>query len=140
MRIALKLLLLLSLLATAASASALGSRQRAKLQETQDAYAEAVRWGDFESAVRFVEPAYAEQNPVGEFELGRYEQIQVSGYRELNTNVEPDGTVVRSIEVRVINKHTQAERTLRYRERWSWNATDKRWWLVGGLPDFWQGQ
>ncbi len=132
--------LLLSSLLVAASAQAWGARQQGRLQETQDAYAEAIRWGDFESAVRFLEPAYVEAHPVGEFELGRYEQIQVSGYRELNVNAEPDGTVVRNIEVRVINKHTLAERVIRYRERWNWDAQAKRWWLTGGLPDFWQGQ
>ena len=64
----------------------------------------------------------------------------MSGYRDLSSLVEPDEVVVRLIEVRVINHHTQAERTLRYRERWRWDAEAKRWWLVGGLPDFWEGE
>lgn len=138
MRLLFKTIALLGLLALAATHA--DARQRGKLDETQNAYAAAIRWGDFESAANFLEPAYVQEHPVGEFELARYEQIQVSGYRDINTSMEPDGIVVRSIEVRVINKHTQAERTLRYRERWRWDAEAKRWWLVGGLPDFWQGE
>jgi len=140
MPMSLRWMLLLVLALVAFSAQAAGARQRAKLEQTQNAYAAAIRWGDFEGAWTFVEPAYAGAHPMGEFELRRYEQIQVSGYRDLSSLVEPDDVVVRLIEVRVINRHTQAERTLRYRERWRWDAEAKRWWLVGGLPDFWEDQ
>lgn len=140
MRMSLRWMLLLALAVVAFGAQAAGGRQKGKLEQTQDAYAAAIRWGDFEGAWSFVEPAYAKAHPMGEFELRRYEQIQVSGYRDLSGLVEPDEVVVRLIEVRVINRHTQAERTLRYRERWRWDAEGKRWWLVGGLPDFWDGE
>ena len=140
MRMSLRWMLLLILAVVAFGAQATGGRQKGKLEQAQNAYAAAIRWGDFEGAWSFVEPAYAEAHPMGEFELRRYEQIQVSGYRDLSSSVEPDEVVVRLIEVRVINRHTQAERTLRYRERWRWDAEAKRWWLAGGLPDFWGGE
>lgn len=140
MRMSLRWMLALVLAMVVFGAQAAGARQRGKLEQMQNAYATAIRWGDFEGAWRFVEPAYAAAHPMGEFELRRYEQIQVSGYRDLSSLVEPDDVVVRLIEVRVINRHTQAERTLRYRERWRWDAGAKRWWLVGGLPDFWEGE
>ena len=140
MRILLKTALLLGLLLTVASAFAAGARQRGKLEQVQNAYAAAIRWGDFETAWQYVEPAYAAAHPMGEFEFRRYEQVQVSGYRDLSSMAEPGGVVVRAIEVRVINKHTQAERSLRYRERWRWDEEGKRWWLVAGLPDFWEGE
>ncbi|MBD9377491.1 hypothetical protein [Pseudoxanthomonas sp. PXM04] len=136
----LRWVLLVFLAIAAFGVQAAGGRQRAKLEQAQNAYAAAIRWGDFEGAWTFVEPAYAAAHPMGEFELRRYEQVQVSGYRDLSSLVEPDEVVVRLIEVRVINRHTQAERTLRYRERWRWDAEGKRWWLVGGLPDFWGGE
>ncbi len=140
MRMSLRWVLMLVLMVVAFGAQAAGGRQKGKLEQAQNAYAAAIRWGDFEGAWSFVEPAYAEAHPMGEFELRRYEQIQVSGYRDLSSSVEPDDVVVRLIEVRVINRHTQAERTLRYRERWRWDAGAKRWWLAGGLPDFWDGE
>jgi hypothetical protein len=140
MPMSLRWVLLVVLAIAAFGVQAAGGRQRAKLEQAQNAYAAAIRWGDFEGAWTFVEPAYAAAHPMGEFELRRYEQVQVSGYRDLSSLVEPDEVVVRLIEVRVINRHTQAERTLRYRERWRWDAEGKRWWLVGGLPDFWDGE
>lgn len=137
MRLLLKTAALLSLLLVLGHADA---RQKGRLDETQNAYSTAIRWGDFEGAVNFLDPEYLKEHPVGEFELSRFEQIQVSGYRDLNTSVDPDGVVVRTIEVRVINKHTQAERSLRYRERWRYDEEARRWWVVGGLPDFWKGE
>lgn len=134
------LLLLAATLLAPITADALNSRQRSKLEQVQNAYAAAIRWGDFESAWQLVDPEYRAEQPMTDLEFGRYEQVQISGYRDVNATADPDGTMVRNIELRVINKHTMAERTLRYRERWRWDGEDKRWWLVVGLPDLWQGQ
>ena len=43
-------------------------------------------------------------------------------------------------EIGVVNRHTQAERMLRYQERWRWDPKAKRWWQMAGLPDFWEGK
>jgi hypothetical protein len=134
------LLLLAATLLAPITADALNSRQRSKLEQVQNAYAAAIRWGDFESAWQLVDPEYRAEQPMTDLEFGRYEQVQISGYRDVNATADPDGTMVRNIELRVINKHTMAERTLRYRERWRWDGETKRWWLVVGLPDLWQGQ
>lgn len=134
------LLLLAATLLAPITADALNSRQRSKLEQVQNAYAAAIRWGDFESAWQLVDPEYRAEQPMTDVEFGRYEQVQISGYRDVNATADPDGTMVRNIELRVINKHTMAERTLRYRERWRWDGETKRWWLVVGLPDLWQGQ
>jgi hypothetical protein len=40
----------------------------------------------------------------------------------------------------VVNRHTQAERTVRFREQWRWDEEAKTWWTTGGLPDLWDGQ
>jgi hypothetical protein len=135
--------LLLAMLATAmasTSAVAAKAKQRGKLEQLQNAYAASIRWGDFENAWQAVDPAYREEHPMTELELERYQQVQVSGYRDISTGVEPDQTVFRTIELRVINKHTMAERTMRYRERWRWDPETKHWWLVVGLPDLWAGE
>ena len=110
------------------------------LEEIQYAYSAAIRWGDFEDAWQLVDPAYREANPMSDLALERYQQIQISGYSDRNTTVTPEGDVVRNVELRVINKHTMAERTLRYREQWRWDPVAKRWWLVVGLPDLWNGE
>ena len=110
------------------------------LEEIQYAYSAAIRWGDFENAWQAVDPAYRAEHPMTELEFERYKQIQISGYRDLSTRGGPDGTVERAVELRVINKHTMAERTERYVERWRWDPEAKRWWLVVGMPDLWKGQ
>jgi hypothetical protein len=54
--------------------------------------------------------------------------------------VEGEDRVVRDVEIRVINRNTQAERTVRVREVWRWDAKAKQWWLASGLPDLWKGE
>lgn len=134
------LLALLAMAMAMASASAWAAKQRGKLEQVQNAYAASIRWGDFENAWQAIDPAYRLEHPMTDLELERYQHVQVSGYRDISAGVEPDQTVFRTIELRVINRHTMAERTLRYRERWRWDPEAKRWWLVVGLPDFWAGE
>ncbi|MCC4603145.1 hypothetical protein [Xanthomonas campestris] len=132
------LVLGLALLSGVASA---GSRAQARaLETTQAAYTAAVRWSDFDAAQGFVEPAYAQAHPVSDLERSRYEQVQISGYRELRTGDDANGDLLREVELRVINRNTQAERLVRSIEIWRWDAEHKRWWLASGLPDLWQGQ
>lgn len=140
MRAVLKMMFMIGLLAAWLPAGAQKFSQRGRLQEVQDAYAASIRWGEFENAWKAVDPAYRTEHPMTELEFERYQQVQISGYRDLNSSGGPDGTVERNVELRVINKHTMAERTLRYRERWRWDPEAKRWWLVVGLPDLWNGE
>ena len=46
---------------------------------------------------------------------------------------------MREIQIGVVNRHTLAERSLRYTERWRYDPEAKTWWLTVGLPDFWAG-
>ena len=110
------------------------------LQRAQYAWSAAIRWGDFEGAWNLVEPDYREQHPLTDLELERYGQVQVSHYRELGTQPTTDGTVARDIDIGVINRHTMAERGMRYRESWRWDEEAGTWWITGGLPDFWRGE
>ena len=135
------ILALSALLATAllaACASPTGGKGD-KLFEAQNAYAGAVRWGDFEGAWSLVDPEYRREHPITPLQLARYGQVQVSGYRDVGSST-LDGAAVRDIEIGVVNRHTQAERSVRYRERWRWDEAQKRWWLQDGLPDFWDGE
>ncbi|MBB5865507.1 hypothetical protein [Xanthomonas sp. 3058] len=132
------LLLGLALLSGVANA---GSRAQARaLQTTQAAYTAAVRWSDFDAAQGFIEPAYAQAHPLSDLERSRYQQVQISGYREVRVGDDVNGDLRREVELRVINRNTQAERLVRSTELWRWDAERKRWWLASGLPDLWQGQ
>ncbi|MGO1003192.1 hypothetical protein [Lysobacter sp. CA196] len=115
--------------------------QNNKIGETQYAYSAAIRWGDFEGAVNLIEPKLRKQQAPTTMQLERYKQIQVSSYRDVGTEMDKEkGTAVRLIDIGVINRHTLAERTVRYTEAWTWDPVAKTWWLVSGLPDFWAGQ
>ncbi len=138
----LKLLAMFMLaLMVAAPASALGKRKKgSQLDAVQTAYAAAIRWGEFEQAWEYLDPAYREAHPMTELGFERYKQIEVSGYADRGSVAGADDTVVRTIELRVINRHTMAERSQRYREQWRWDPEAKRWWMVLGLPDLWDGE
>ena len=125
----------------AGCASVAGQTRGNELDAQQYAFSAAIRWGDFAGARGLIDPKVLALDPVTDLELERYAQVQVSSYRE-----GPDsrdlvaGTASRDITIGVINRHTQAERSLRYRETWRYDEPNKSWLVTSGLPDFWQGQ
>lgn len=129
--------MLLALAMTTATAS---SRAQRSFDEMQAAYVAAIRWSDFDSAWEMVDPAWREVHPQSDLERERYQQVQISGYREVRASSPAAGEIVREVELRVINKNTQAERVVRVHETWHWDAEHKRWWLTSGLPDLWRGE
>ncbi len=126
---------MLGLLAACAS---LGPQADA-LEKAQYAYSAAIRWGDIEGAWTLVDPEYRQANPMTDLAFERYKQVQVTGYRDLAAQV-GEGTAAREIELGVVNRHTMRTRSIRYTERWRYDAEAKTWWLTVGLPDFWQGE
>jgi hypothetical protein len=132
---------LTALLALTGCATAVKSSQRDALDRSQYAWSAAIRWGDFEGAVSLVDPELKAKNPPTALELERYRQVQISAYRDLGEerNLEA-GTASRAIDIGVINRHTQGERTVRYQETWRWDPQAKTWWVTSGLPDLWAGQ
>lgn len=122
------------------AAGCAGSSRVSDLQSYQYAYSAAIRWGDFEGAWNLVDPAYREANPMSDLEFKRFEQIRISGYRELAARNLPDDTAVREIEIGVINRHNMSERTVRYTELWRYDPAARQWWISGGLPDLWAGE
>jgi hypothetical protein len=98
-------------------------------------YVSAIRWSDFDRAVGFVDPLTLAQDPVESIELERYKQFQVTGY-EVRTGNEPvEGQYEQVVEIRMVNKHTQAEKMLVDRQTWRWDEEAGRWWLTSGLPN-----
>lgn len=122
-----------------ASACASGAGKGDKLQKAQYAYSAAIRWGDFEGAWTMVDPAYRAAHPMTDAEFERYKQIQVSHYRDGAVEAGKN-EAARAIEIGVINRHTMAERSLRYTEHWRYDPEAKTWWVSNGLPDFWAGE
>ena len=104
------------------------------LDEIQYAYSAAIRWGDFEGAWNLVDPKVRKEHPLTDIDFSRYQQVQISSYRDSGGTTLGNGEVVRDIEIGVINRNTLAERSVRYRERWRYDEPSRSWWLVSGLP------
>lgn len=111
------------------------------LDTAQYAWSGAIRWGDFGGARNLVDPALRDANPMTQLQLDRYDQVQISSYRDVGAaNDSKSGRAMRNIEIGVINRHTMSERTVRYQEQWRWDSDAKTWWVVSDLPDLWAGQ
>ena len=132
---------LLGLFVLAGCAGTPKTTQRDRLDALQYTWSAAIRWGDFEGAVQLLDPKLLDTARPTALELERYKQVQISGYRDLGESRDLEaGTAVREVDIGVINRHTQAERTVRYRETWRWDPEAKTWWITSGLPDLWAGQ
>ncbi|WP_298576758.1 hypothetical protein [uncultured Luteimonas sp.] len=114
-------------------------KEMSALQRAQYSWSAAIRWNDFEGAWNLVDPDWREAHPLDDLQLERYRQIQVSHYRDLASSP-GESEAMREIEIGVINRHTMAERTVRYTEQWRYDAEKETWWITGGLPDFWAGE
>lgn len=123
------------------SACAATSGQRNKLEQLQYNWTGAIRWGDFEGALNLMDPDEREKHTPTALQLERYRQVQISSYRDIGASMDLEaGRAIRDIEIGVINRHTMAERTVRYREVWLWDPEAKNWWVTSPLPDLWDGQ
>lgn len=130
---------LLALLLVSLAGTALAGKKRDLLEKNQYAYSAAIRWGDFEGASSMVDPKVREKHPLTDVDFSRYAQIQVTAYRDLATMPGPDDTVLREIQIELVNRNTLNERRMRYTEIWRYDPETRNWWIAG-LPDFWQGQ
>lgn len=132
--------LLMSMLLLGVSACASSGSQLSALEKAQYAYSAAIRWGDIDGAWAQVDPAYREAHPLGAIERARYAQVQVTGYRPVDSQSLGEGESLRVVEIGVVNRNTMAERSVRYQERWRYDLASKNWYVTSGLPDFWSGQ
>lgn len=139
MRFLTRLFVLVLMLCMAGTAMA-GSKKRSVLEKNQYAYSAAIRWGDFEGAWSLVDPKVRDEKPMTAADFSRYEQIQVTGYRDLASMPGPEpGTELREIQIEVVNRNTLNQRRVRFTEVWRYDAEAKAWWIAG-LPDFWDGR
>lgn len=122
-------------LVLAACSSGPGTRVDS-LQRTLYDYSGAIRWNNFEVAYDMVDPDVRREKPMSAFELERLKQVQVTRYDVVAESPLPDGRISREVEIGLVNRHTQAERSVRIRETWRYDETTKRWWQTDGLPNF----
>ncbi len=123
----------LALLASLAGC-ATGGPDRKALDDTLDVYAVAIRWGELDTAIGLIDPEVRDTAGPSRLDRERLEQMQVTGYEVLRA-----GTIgeryQQVVQVRLVNRHTQRERTVTDAQEWRWDPQAKRWWLRSGLPD-----
>ena len=129
------ILVLIALIPLLAGCAA-DARKEELLNLSLEGYGASLRWGDFRSALNYVDPEERPDPARINFVLQRFDQIRVTSYRDLDggPGVEPN-TIMQTAEIRLINKHTAVERTIIDRQVWRWDEVAERWWLTTGLPN-----
>ncbi len=108
----------------------------AELEATLRSYEGAIRWGNLTDAAAFLDPESATAHPVTKFNLDRFAQSTVVGYRKQTaTVVDETGTARQQVTIELVNKHTQMPRSILDTQTWRFEPKSKRWLLSSGLPD-----
>ena len=102
------------------------------------AYANIVRWGDFEQAVTFVDPQTLKDHPLSSIDMERYKQVKVASYNEQPPVPAGPHEVRQNVEIGIVNINTQTERTIIDKQLWRFDEKTKHWHVVSGLPDITQ--
>ena len=134
-----RLVLLLVALALLLLAACGGTAAKKPKVDAMTEYGTAIRWGEFDAALGYVDPTGVGGSALTDLERERFKQLQVTGYDVKATRTLPDGGMEQDVEIRVVNRNTQRERAIMDHQRWRWDPAAKRFWLVSGLPDFGSG-
>jgi hypothetical protein len=108
--------------------------KQSPLDEMLYSYAGTLRWSDFDRTPGYLDPLSLEVDPLDPLELERLKQYQVTGYDVRTANHVSDVEYEQIVEIRFVNKHTMAEKSIIDRQVWRWDPVAKRWWLSSGLP------
>lgn len=109
---------------------------RTKPDNILNDYGAAIRWNEFDKAIAFVDPQLREKSPLSDLERERFKQIQVTGYEVKSSQTDAEGNINQDVEIRLINRNTQLERSIIDHQTWRRDVAGKRYWLTSGLPDF----
>ncbi|KRE96646.1 hypothetical protein ASG87_16450 [Frateuria sp. Soil773] len=131
-----RLPLLLTLLAAVLLGGCASDQRNQALIHTLNAYANTLRWGDFSTALQFVDPKERAAHPPSALDMERYKQLKVSDYND-DAGPQPSGEneVRQVVQINLVNLHTQSERSVIDRQVWRYDPEKNRWWLMSGLPD-----
>ncbi len=105
------------------------------LTETLRTYAATIRWGSIEQAETFMDPAYRAAHPLTELELDRFKQVRITNYNDTAPVPVNDNEVRQTVEIGIVNLHTQEARSVVDRQVWKYDKEGKVWLLTSGLPD-----
>jgi hypothetical protein len=132
----LRSIFLLLILALCAGCAAMSTQSEGRaLETTLAAYANAIRWGDFEQALAFVDPETLKAHPLSSIDMERYKQVKVAAYTEQPPVPAGAHEVRQIVQMSLVNINTQTERSIVDKQLWRYDEKTKHWHLVSGLPD-----
>ena len=103
--------------------------------DTLDGYAAALRWGDFQSAWNYVDPALRAAHPLTAQQKALYNTVRVAEYDAQGLAASGPDTVTQTAQISLIVKTSQRVYDVLDHQTWRWDAKTKHWWLESGLPD-----
>ncbi len=124
----------LLLLALLLPGLALAKSAEKRLQETLRSYASTFRWGEIEQVIGFIDPKVLVDKPISSFELNRWRQWRVVGYRTQPYAMFGDEGAEQVVSIELNNVNTGVNRTVEDHQRWRYEKKTRRWLLISGLP------
>ncbi len=128
-------ILLIALVCLLLSVPAMAKSREKILTETLRTYAATIRWGSIEQAESFIDPEYRAAHPLSQLDLDRYKQVRFTNYNDSAPVPINDDEVSQTVEIGIVNIHTQEARSFIDRQVWKYNRKAKVWLLTSGLPD-----
>ena len=95
-------------------------------------YENAIRWGEYKLAASYIKPGTL----AAPIDFGRYEGIHVTDYQVRNTLREGDARITLELRISYLRKGEVAVRQVEQVQVWEFDEESKRWWIIGGLPEF----
>ena len=115
--------------------AAVSKSEQNLLEDTLDTYSSVIRWSNWDEAVAFIDPETVKAHPISKLDLERFNQVRVTTYNAQPARNTGEHEVRQIVEIGLVNVNTQSARSIVDRQTWRFDAKEKRWWLVSGLPD-----
>lgn len=124
---------LVALLCTSGCATYREDRRQDALEAATNAYAAALRWGYYETAIGYLHP---EKRKVVEVPKA-LTNIRVTRYDVVQPPVPMGETErVQVVQIDYLHQDVQSVHSLTDRQTWRYEPESKSWWLYSGLPAF----
>lgn len=124
------------LVLTAGALPSCGSMERneqaSALDDSTDAYREALRWGYWQAAADLLHPEAQE-----DLDLASLENVRVTGIELVRpAAIAPQHRAIRLVQIQYVLEDEQRVKQIMDRQDWRWDDARKGWVLHSGLPDF----
>jgi hypothetical protein len=103
--------------------------------QTLDGYAAALRWGGFQNAWSYVDPAVRDAHPLTPQQKALYDTVRIAEYDTSGPAATGPDTLEQTVQITLIAKASQRVYSVVDHQRWRWDDQAKHWWLESGLPD-----